>query len=85
MSMEKRYFTFDLSSLPSASLTLWTAMTSTAAVMLCAQQKSSLFEHALRDALKNDALVLVCSSLPLAPPDDCTIVGPPKQLLAFSR
>src|SRR6058998_2615837 len=42
MSIEKRYFTSDLSSLSYASLTFWIGMTSISAVMLCLPQKSSI-------------------------------------------
>src|SRR6059036_3010328 len=42
MSIEKRYFTSDLSSRSYASLTFWMGMTSTSAVMLCLPQKSSI-------------------------------------------
>ena len=42
MSMEKRYFTSDLSSRSYASLTFWIGITSTSAVMLFAPQKSSI-------------------------------------------
>ena len=42
MSMEKRYFTSDLTSRSKASLTFWMGMTSTSAVMLCWPQKSSI-------------------------------------------
>src|ERR1051326_489264 len=41
MSIEKRYFTSDLSSLAYASFTFCMGMTSTSAVMLCFPQKSS--------------------------------------------
>src|SRR5207248_6686740 len=42
MSIEKRYFTSDLSSRSYASLTFWMGMTSTLAVMLWTPQKSSI-------------------------------------------
>src|SRR6266480_4940329 len=42
MSIEKRYFTSDLSNLSYASLTFWMGITSTSAVMLFSPQKSSI-------------------------------------------
>lgn len=42
MSIEKRYFTPDLSRRSQASVTFWIGMTSTSAVMLCLPQKSSI-------------------------------------------
>jgi len=42
ISMEKRYFTSDLSSRSQASMSFWMGMTSTSAVMLCAPQKLSI-------------------------------------------
>src|SRR5206468_6857805 len=42
MSIEKRYFTSDLSNLSYASLTFWMGITSTSVAMLCLPQKSSI-------------------------------------------
>lgn len=42
MSIEKRYFTSDLTTRSQASLICWIGMTSTSATMLCSPQKSSI-------------------------------------------
>jgi hypothetical protein len=72
MSIEKRYFTSDLSILY-ASLTFWMGMTSTSAVIGCAPQKSSIswvsgIPPMLEPAMRVLLLPAHSSSVPLSLP-----------------